>query len=157
MTTLLFALLTAALASGCTAISPHSSIPAPATTVSELPAREIGRSVVVIGDLGVPLGTTVTIKGYSEGPGWGFFTVQEVNGKKHNAQILVDGAHNWKKGTEATLEGYEYGQIGLLQDLPHNLRIGDPILKEQRVHIRFHVLTDADRMMHNMNMEKPNN
>ena len=76
-------------------------------------AGDIGKKVVVIGQLGLPIGRTVTVSGYYVGAGQTLFQVETVNGQKSDCQIMLKHADTEKpdEGHKATLEGYEFGTL----------------------------------------------
>jgi hypothetical protein len=84
--------------------------PAPA----QLQAGEIGNRTIILGYLGHPIGEELTIHGKKlthlpliE------FRVDTVNDKKleRTMGITIDGIDQWPDGTEATMRGYEVGEI----------------------------------------------
>src|ERR1700749_5051208 len=83
----------------------------------EISLADIGRSTVVLGELGRPIGEELTIHGRSQPPGGNnggaSFLVDRVNGKKLNQPLNLDvlGIDHWLEGTEATIRGYENGKI----------------------------------------------
>jgi hypothetical protein len=83
-----------------------------------VPVAEIGSKVLILGQLGVPIGETVTVSGVKKanGPLADYFWVDTVNGKKLSGVrgIQVEGIANWPDGTRATLRGHEVGTIRFL-------------------------------------------
>ena len=76
---------------------------------------DIGASVTVMGRLGVPVGTRVTVRGKKvSGPkSPAVFRIETVNGKKLAKTVgMTAGAiKSWPDGTEATICGHERGTI----------------------------------------------
>lgn len=134
------AALLGVLATSCTSVSPHKPAPSDKQDLQIVPARAIGEEIILIGDLGVPLGTTVTITGSFSDSGFNQFKVTSVNGRTHTSTVFLDYDNKWHDGTTMTIQGYEYGTISLVEHLPNGLYIGAPQLKNQGVHILFHVL-----------------
>lgn len=111
---------------------------APRTNV--ISYRDVGKEVVITGLLGQPIGTTVTITGSNKHSKTVLFQVHEVNGGKFITKISVDGFDKWPDGLEATLEGYEHGEIRLESVWDGSRTFGDPAIGKQHIWTRFHVL-----------------
>lgn len=77
---------------------------------------DIGQTVEILGDLNIPVGRTVTIKGKKEGNSKraNLFWVEEVDLKKFRVGILVNGIGHWPDGTSAILVGHERGVLRFL-------------------------------------------
>lgn len=103
----------------------------------EILANAVGTKVVIIGNLGVPVGKVVTIAGSKvrEGPGDRQFRVTSVDGQKINMRIEVEGIKNWPDGTEATLKGAEVGTLKMLTLEMTNYGPNDPRWKGAQQHL----------------------
>jgi hypothetical protein len=83
----------------------------------KIPLTEIGQRTIVLGLLGRPIGEELTIHGRKQTPrqdnGGNSFLVDRVNGQKfdHPVGLNVLGINHWPEGTEATIRGYEDGEI----------------------------------------------
>lgn len=90
----------------------------PATRPSQIARPDIGDSVIIVGDLGLPVGQETTITGIKKanGPLQDMFTVEAIDGvaAPKRLRIRVDGIGNWTDGTRATLRGYEIGTLRFL-------------------------------------------
>jgi hypothetical protein len=87
----------------------------PAAHHTAVSGDKIGDSVIVLGDLGLPVGQAVTIGGRKEraGRGRGTFLVETIDGKPTSADLHthVTGIRKWREGTKATLRGNEVGTL----------------------------------------------
>lgn len=106
-------------------------------------ASDIGDRLEIIGDLGVPVGTTVTITGRKQrnGPLANLFWVETIDGKKTKIGIQIDGISHWPDGTKATLSGAEVGTLKFLTLEMTNFRPNDPRWKgpHQQLFLGFEV------------------
>ena len=77
---------------------------------------EIGRTILIQGELGKPVGSEITITGEkrANGPFADDFWVETVDGKALKKGITVPGIETWPDGTKATLRGYEEGKLRYL-------------------------------------------
>ncbi|HVS70332.1 MAG TPA: hypothetical protein VHQ47_03665 [Phycisphaerae bacterium] len=79
----------------------------------------IGNDVVVVGDLGVPVGQEITIEGHkqADGPLADMFWVDTVDGKRLPGArgVEVVGIGGWRDGTVARLRGREVGTLRYVQ------------------------------------------
>ena len=86
------------------------STPRPTTVAGQ----DIGRRVVILGELGLPVGQDATIAGVKKpvAPGLNFI-VESIDGKPapKGLRIRVDGIGKWPDGTKATLRGNEIGTL----------------------------------------------
>lgn len=82
-------------------------------TKKAVAAHDVGDKFEIIGDLGLPVGTPVTITGIkrSNGPYDCWFAISTIDGKKANQGILIEEISHWPNGTEATLRGKEIGSL----------------------------------------------
>ena len=107
----------------------------------EVSANAIGSTIIVIGDLGLPVGKVVTIIGRKvhEGPGGNQFRVTSVDGRTINMGINVRGIEEWPDGTEATLKGAEVGTLKFLTKEMTNYGKDDPRWKapHQQLFLEF--------------------
>jgi hypothetical protein len=102
-------------------------------------SSDIGRRTVILGDLGRPIGEEVTIHGRTQTPniynGGASFLVDSVDGQKleRSVALNVRGITGWVVGTEATIRGYEVGDIRFehIDDL--NFGPDDPRFKTHQV------------------------
>lgn len=97
-------------------------------------ASDVGNKIEIIGDLGIPIGKTVTIKGRKKrnGPGDNTFWVTSINGEKKETYITIIGIDNWPEGTEAELIGAEVGTLLYLTEPYGNMANEDPRWKGPR-------------------------
>jgi hypothetical protein len=91
----------------------------PSTRPTPIQGDSIGADVVVLGQLGVPVGQEVTIGGHKKavGPFPDMFSVDTIDGKNAPAGIRLEvaGVGAWPDGTAATLKGCEVGTLRYLQ------------------------------------------
>jgi hypothetical protein len=87
----------------------------PVTRPSTIPCEKIGNGVVILGELGLPVGQACTVTGVKKavGPLPEMFTVETIDGKAapHDLRIQVNGLAKWPDGAKATLRGYEVGTL----------------------------------------------
>ena len=90
----------------------------PATRPTPIKAERIGDDTVVLGQLGVPVGQEVTIRGHKRrlGPIACMFSVDTIDGKAAPiaTRVEVAGVGTWPDGTAATLKGCEVGTLRYL-------------------------------------------
>jgi hypothetical protein len=106
---------------------------------SRVPLADIGRKMVILGRLGRPIGEEVTIHGHKEPPrpmtGADCFRVDTVNGERLENPTVVNvrGTDKWPSNAEATIRGYEAGDIRFehIDDL--NYGPDDPRFKTHQV------------------------
>jgi hypothetical protein len=106
---------------------------------------EIGKNIVLVGDLGRPIGEEVTIQGYKIGGNiYGdCFHVDSLNGVPFNGPfwIRVKGVREWPDKTKATLRGHEVGTVEFTHSEDGNLAPSVPGPEpHQVVYLRFEVL-----------------
>ena len=87
-----------------------------ATKTTEVPASDIRARVVILGDLGQPIGETVTIHGTTVRPGKGDevdIAVDSVNGKplRPRTTVQIKGIAHWPIGAEVEIRGQEVGTV----------------------------------------------
>lgn len=85
---------------------------------NNVPADEIGKTVIITGTFGHPIGAIFTIEGETRENGpFHQFLVTAVDGKKLARQRLIDveGIDEWPNKTKATLKGYEDGRVTYLR------------------------------------------
>lgn len=116
----------------------QQGLPAADQTASVVPLSDVGRKVVILGRLGVPMGTTVRITGRVELRKGSDFTVETVNATNRLTAIIVEGLGTWPEGTRLTLEGHESGKISLLAYMGHSLCFGAPQLGWQAIQTTFY-------------------
>jgi hypothetical protein len=84
-----------------------------------VPATKIGDELVILGDLGLPIGKQVTISGHKHaiGPLRDIFLVETVNGDPvpPETRVTISGIESWPEKTIATLRGCEVGTLRFLQ------------------------------------------
>jgi hypothetical protein len=107
-------------------------------------ATTIGRDVVILGELGLPVGKETTISGRkrSIGKGEDTFDVETIDGKPATVRSIgVEGIDNWPDGTKATLRGNEVGLLRYLQLRETGFGRNDPRWKgpHQELFVSFHV------------------
>ena len=109
-------------------------------TASTIGVADIGKKLVVIGTLGLPLGTTVTISGRYVGAARLQFDVERLNGKKCDYRLMLDypEIEKWREGTRATVEGHEFGMLSAGFEFS-NSTLNDPRNKEQALDTRFKI------------------
>ncbi len=109
--------------------------------VTRFPANEIGKKLLIIGDLGVPLGEEVTISGEKRknGPLDEWFWVEQLNGKRlaFRLGIQVNGISEWPDGTKASLVGFERGVVEYLHDYQTNIAPEAPYTAHQTAFLGF--------------------
>jgi hypothetical protein len=117
----------------------------PATRPSRVPGHEIGSGVIILGELGLPVGQETTVRGVkkSVGPLQEMFTVETIAGKAapDGLRIQVDGIARWPDGTKATLRGNEVGTLRFVHLSETNFGPGDDRWKgpHQELFLSFHV------------------
>src|SRR6266850_6204472 len=110
-----------------------------ASNRSRVPLVDIGRKTVVLGCLGRPIGEEVTIHGHKEPPrpmsSLDCFLVDTVNGEKliNPTVINVRGTDKWPSNAEATIRGYEAGDIRFEHIGDSNYGFDDPRFKTHQV------------------------
>jgi hypothetical protein len=111
------------------------------SAITKIAAKEVGNSVLVIGNLGHPLGEEITIKGHKteNGKGDNCFDVEVVNGEKYQVLIDVSGIESWPNKTAATLRGYEEGYIRFLQEKETGTSSTEKFTSHQEAFVDFHV------------------
>ena len=84
-----------------------------------VPVSEIGKNVIIVGDLGRPIGEEVTIHGYKFSDSFyrDRFMVDSLDGKPLppapiSTSLHVSGIAEWPDNTKATLRGQEVGIVG---------------------------------------------
>lgn len=86
--------------------------------VQRLSYTKIGSSILIEGNLGLPVGAVVEIQGFKEtnGPLPNWFWVESIDGKQLDSKrgIQVNGVSKWRDGTRATLSGHETGILKFL-------------------------------------------
>ncbi|SRR6266705_5440510 len=94
----------------------QTNAPTSTNVVFQIPLSDIGQRTVILGALGRPIGEEVTIHGHKWAtPHMGAFNFQvdTLNGEllKRSVNIMVRGIEKWPDNTEATIRGYEAGDI----------------------------------------------
>jgi hypothetical protein len=89
--------------------------------VKQIDSDDIGRTVIVLGNLGRPLGEKMTIQGRKLTTEDGLkgdttFEVQKIDGEALDRprRVNIDGIGSWVRHQEATIVGYERGTIQFL-------------------------------------------
>jgi hypothetical protein len=127
-----------------------------ARELRSVPASDVGSKFEITGDLGIPVGKTVTISGRKQrnGPGDNTFRVTSVNGDKKDLFISVIGIENWPEGTEATLSGTEFATLQYFTEPYGNLANNDSRWKgpKQLLSLEFKV----DRIVSPANLHLKN-
>jgi hypothetical protein len=86
----------------------------------QLSHRQVGRAVLIIGELGFPIGKEMIIHGFKRNivkqPN--MFEVDEIDGKRLERSIFISvpDLEQWPDDTEATLQGCERGELRFLYD-----------------------------------------
>jgi len=120
----------------------------PTTEPAHITSQEIGKGVLILGELGLPVGKETTITGFkkSVGPLQDMFTVETIDGKNvpDRLRIEVKGADKWADGTKATLLGHEVGTLRFASLSDGNLGPDDERWKGpyQTLYLRF-VVTEV--------------
>jgi hypothetical protein len=116
----------------------------PTPRPTNVASHDVGRRVVVLGELGLPVGQDATIAGVKKpvGPGLNFI-VESIEGKPspRGLRIHVDGIGTWPDGTRATLRGNEVGTLRFVHQEDLNYAPNDDRWKGpyQQLFLSFHV------------------
>ena len=117
------------------------SIAVDVVPAAKVKASEIGNGIIILGDLGHPIGEDLTIHGTKTTNGPGIeFRVDKVNNQilDRSMGITIDGIDQWPDGTEATMRGYEVGTIRYLHLEDTNFGSNDPRYKlHQTIFLSF--------------------
>jgi hypothetical protein len=131
------------LMAGCAAVLLIGAGPAPRPTT--VPAAEIGKRLIIFGELGLPVGkdTEITGRKRSVGPNRDMFVVETIDGKPapDGLRIQVNGIKKWPEETKATLQGCEVGTLRFVTEHEGNPARNDKRWKGpyQQLFLSFHV------------------
>lgn len=111
-----------------------------------IPFYEIGRKYLVMGNLGVPLGEEVEIRGKLRRvpKGGDSLLVSELNGQplEKVVSVQIRGTTDWAEGTTATVRGHEEAEIDFLRELTSRSR-DDAEFTPRQMADHFFVPTDV--------------
>ena len=108
----------------------------------EVPAKDVGTRVTILGDLGVPIGEMVTIRGTTIFPGKGSelaIFVDSVNGKqlRPRTTVTVAGIAHWPVGTEVEIRGQEAGTVTFRNIMDSGIRAKERFVPRQILYLSF--------------------
>jgi hypothetical protein len=110
---------------------------------STIRARSIGDRILILGELGLPVGqeTTITGRKVFNGKGEDTFDVETIDGKAASLLISVYGIDKWPNKTKATLRGNEIGELRYIHLNETGFADNDPRWKgpRQQLFLSFHV------------------